>query len=267
MPSHASPWRIVAFVLLGAALLTLWQRRGALEVDAPGLFLARLQAPFTRAAGRLEGFCLSFQGWRELPEENRRLRQRLAHAEARAQAQAAISEENRRLTALLGLRASSWPAGLAARVAARDPMSWHAQVVLDKGSLDGVEQDRVAVAPEGLVGRVSAVGSRSCRVRLILDRQAAVPARLVRSGALGVVYGEDGFNCVMKYLSHDVQVQEGEWVVTSGLGEVYPPNLPLGRVSRQYGRTEALFQSVQVRPAVDFGRLQEALIVEKARGG
>ena len=64
----------------------------------------------------------------------------------------------------------------------------------------------------------------------------------------------------MKYIDHDVEVAEGDLVVTSGLGEIYPAEVVVGRVKRSLGRTEALFQSVQVQPTVDFGALREVLV-------
>jgi cell shape-determining protein MreC len=54
-------------------------------------------------------------------------------------------------------------------------------------------------------------------------------------------------------------------VLTSGLGDVYPRGLVVGRVVRNYGRTEALFQSVQVRPAAALGQLHEVLLVGKRK--
>lgn len=256
---------ILVFAGLGAVLV---YAQGALGFDGgeAGLALARFQGPVTRSAA---GLTLDLQGltrWRELPEENQRLRAEVARLEAERDRLLALQYENDRLTGLLNLRAQRFEGGFPARVSARDPNLWYSQVVLDRGTRDGVRRNMVAVSPAGLVGKVSSVGNGACRVRLLLDSRLAVPAMLAESGALGVVYGEDGFTCVMKYVGHDVKIREGEAVVTSGLGDVYPGGVPLGRVTRTYGRTEALFQSVQVRPTVDFGALQEALIVEKPPG-
>jgi rod shape-determining protein MreC len=166
----------------------------------------------------------------------------------------------------LKLRKEHHPQALTARVAARDPNLWNLQMVLDRGSLDGVHRDMVVVAPQGLVGRVFQVGPKACRVRLLLDPRSAIPAVLADSGALGIVYGHDAQTCTMKFIAHDVPIREGELVMTSGLGEVYPRGIPLGRVIRRLGRTEALFQSVQVRSEVEFRALREALLLSRNRG-
>ncbi|MEW6282725.1 MAG: rod shape-determining protein MreC, partial [Candidatus Eremiobacterota bacterium] len=133
----------------------------------------------------------------------------------------------------------------------------------DRGGEDGVAADMVAVSSQGLVGRIYAVSPGASRVRFILDPRSAVPVMLEKSGAVGVLYGQGGYYCTVQFLDHSVEVQEGEGVLTSGMGNVYPRGLLVGRVVRNYGRTEALFQSVQVRPAVDFGRLHEVMLLTR----
>jgi rod shape-determining protein MreC len=203
--------------------------------------------------------------WPSLHQEVARLRTENARLQAENATLAACQADNRRLEALLDLRPRLPGPSLAARVAARDPACWYSQVVLDVGSAQGVRTDMIAVAPEGLVGKVFAVASQGCRVRLLLDPASAVPVTLASSGAVGILYGQGDSTCIVKYIDHDARVQEGEAVLTSGLGEIYPPRLVVGRVSRVLGRTEALFQAVQVRPAVDFGSLREVLVVGRAR--
>lgn len=259
--------RLLSLVLLLAllgGLLVVAQRMAGLSGGEAGLALAGLQAPLAQGTGEWGQALRDLGRFRSLSQENRSLRDEVARLEVERQRLLALQYENDRLESLLGLRTSSFPAGLAARVAARDPNQWNSQLVFDRGSRDGVQRNRVVVASSGLVGKVISVSPSACRVRLVLDPGTAVPAMLAESGALGVVYGEDGFSCVMKFIDHDVKIREGELVLTSGLGDLYPAGIPLGRVSRGYGRTEALFQSVQVRPTVDFGNLRQALIVSKS---
>lgn len=239
------------------------QRLFGLPGGEAGLAVAGLQAPLAQGAMSWSESLQDIGNFRHLSLENQALRQQVAQLEVERQRLLALQYDNDRLSSLLGLKSSSFPQGVPARVAARDPNLWYSQMVFDRGTQDGVQRNRVVVASSGLVGKVISVSPSASRVRLVLDSGTAVPAMLAESGALGVVYGEDGFSCVMKFIDHDVKVREGELVLTSGLGDLYPGGVPIGRVSREYGRTEALFQSVQVRPTVDFGTLREALIVAK----
>lgn len=254
---------VLFLALLGGGLVFV-QRLLGLQGGEAGLVVAGIQAPLAQGATSWSESLRDLGNFRALSAENSALRQQVAALEVERQRLLALQYENDRLGSLLDLRKSSFPNGLPARVAARDPNLWYSQMVFDRGSSDGVQRNRVVVASSGLVGKVISVSSNASRVRLVLDSGTAVPAMLAESGALGVVYGEDGFSCVMKFIDHDVKVREGELVLTSGLGDLYPGGIPIGRVSRAYGRTEALFQSVQVRPTVDFGSVREALIVAKS---
>lgn len=256
----------LGILVLSGILLGLQHWTGS-EGGRLGLHLASLEAPLAEGASRWSDRVRDLGRLGELSDQNGALQAEVARLQVDQERLRVVQAENDRLRALLGLKASSFPTGIAARVSARDPNLWYSQILLDRGSRDGVRPNTVVVAPDGLVGKVTSVGPHGSWVRLLLDARTAVPAMLAGTGALGVVYGEDGFTCVMKFIDHDVRIQEGELVLTSGLGDLYPAGVPLGRVGRQYGRTEALFQSVQVHPSVDFGALREALIVEKRSGG
>ncbi len=247
-----------------AAVLVFAQLRLGWSGGALGMRIAPYQAPVLQFGHDLgAGLGSVFQS--RLARENDELRKRVLELEANEVRSRAIDDENQRLTSLLELQEDQLKDGIAARVAARDPSSWFSEVVVDKGELDGVDDQTVAVVPQGVVGRVVAVAEHSARVRFVLDPESAVPVMLEASHAVGILYGESGYTCTVRFLDHSVEVKEGELVLTSGLGDVYPRGLVVGRVVRNYGRTEALYQSVQVRPACEFGRLHEVLLVGKRK--
>lgn len=246
--------RIALALAIGLVLLFLGLPGGQL-----GLAVAPWQGGLAQAAGSVG----ELGNLPQLAQENQELRDQVGALRAENARLQAAGQENERLAGLLNLREQRFPEGLAARVVARDPSSWFAQVAVDRGSEDGVGTETVAVSPEGLVGRVSQLATRSCRVKLLVAAGSAVPVMLARTGAVGILYGDGGYTCQIKFVSHDVDVQEGEEVLTSGLGQVYPGGLLVGRVIRNYGRTEALFQSLEVQPAVDFGRLRQVLLVRR----
>lgn len=246
--------RLALALSLGLLLLVLGTQGGQL-----GLFLAPWQGGLTQAGGSVGELARMPQ----LAQENEQLREQVGALAAENARLQAAGQENERLTGLLNLRDQSFRDGLAARVVARDPSGWFTQVAVDRGSEDAVTTETVAVSAEGLVGRVSQFSPHSSRVKLLVAAGSAVPVMLARTGAVGILYGDGGYTCQIKFVSHDVEVKEGEEVLTSGLGQVYPGGLLVGRVIRNYGRTEALFQSLEVRPAVDFGRLRHVLLVTR----
>lgn len=263
-----SRFLVAAGLLLAfAAGLLAVQKAAGLDGGEAALYLAPVQAPLARITASWDQWLGDLRDFQNRADRNRVLEAENTRLRQENERLAGLEKENQRLGALLKLQDKSHPESLAARVAARDPNLWNAQVILDRGSQDGVTRDSVVVVPEGLVGRVIRVGPRSCQVRLLADPRTAVPAVLAGSGALGILYGHDGRTCTMKFIEHDVPIREGELVLTSGLGEVYPPGIPLGRVTRRLGRTEALFQSIQVRPEVEFGALRQALVLGRSRKG
>jgi len=182
--------------------------------------------------------------------------------------------ELERLRLLLGFKTSNPQYELlAAKVIARNFSNWFSTLTVDAGSEDGVAKNMVVITPQGVVGRISAVGPHSSEVLLITDPQGPAGAVvLVQDTRIpGVVEGlGNGTGMLrMRHIPYDADVQEGQAVVTSGLGAVFPPGLPIGRVQRveREGELSALQQHALIAPAVDFNRLEEVLIITRTVGG
>lgn len=172
-------------------------------------------------------------------------------------------EENKRLRKLLNLSRVEQGKVIAAEVIARDPDNWFQTIKVNKGYKHGVSKNMAAITPEGIVGRVVDASPYTARIRLIFNEKSAVPAQIVSSGELGVVYGEGKNTCVMKYVAAEAEVKRGDQVITSRLSRIYPPGKIIGKVTRVYGRDQVLYQAVQVKPAVEFGNLEYMLLVGK----
>jgi len=135
-------------------------------------------------------------------------------------------------------------------------------VTIDRGSVDGVVADMAVVAPAGIVGRVIApVGRRAARVQLIIDRNAAAGATTERTRAGGMVVGADANPPLrLELVSNLNDVKAGDAVVASGVDGIYPKGYLIGRI--EYAtRGSGLYQTINVRPAVDFSSLEEVLVV------
>src|SRR4051794_29565622 len=150
------------------------------------------------------------------------------------------------------------------RVTARAPNLFYARVTIDKGTSAGVRVDQPVVNGDGLVGRVSQVTRGYSVVTLISDDEFAAGARtLGRSSRQGTV--EASINrpgdLDLKILSNPAAVHTGDRVITDGstdarLRSYFPPNIPIGRVSRIDLGDGDLDRRIHVRPAVDLGNLQ-----------
>ena len=113
----------------------------------------------------------------------------------------------------------------------------------------------------GLVGRISEVGPRTAKVRLLTDTESAVAALLQTTRGTGLVIGEPDGSLRMKFIPQEEEVSVGDIVLTSGLGGLMPKGLVIGQVTEVQQKMYETFQTATVRPAVDFARLELALVL------
>jgi rod shape-determining protein MreC len=111
------------------------------------------------------------------------------------------------------------------------------------------------------VGRISQVGPRTSTVQLLTDRDSAVAALLQTSRVTGLVVGQPDGTLHMEYIPQEESIDVGDVVLTSGLGGFMPKGLVIGQVTEVQKMDYELFQTAIVRPAVDFSRLEMALVI------
>ena len=148
-----------------------------------------------------------------------------------------------------------------ARAIGRDPSNYLRYLTIDAGEAQGVEKGMPVIVPRGLVGRVQSVGRNWAKVLLITDPRSSVSALIQTSRATGQVQGLVSGDLAMRYISQEEVVNEGEIVLTSGLGGNFPKGLVIGQVIGVEQRDSGLFQQAIVRPTVDFDRLEMVLVV------
>ena len=189
---------------------------------------------------------------------------------------AAAARENDQLRGLLNLdkaRGLSDEGPVAARVIGQDPSVWWSQVLINKGTGDGVLPNHPVVSPEGLVGVVSTATSNSAIVTLLTDHRTAVGARVAESGVGGVIEVEAGRpnDLVMRFTTRNDEVTPGQTVITAGtqsrtdrVTSLYPPRIPIGRVTR-VDDPASDDQLVHVRPFANMRRLDFVQVLTRTR--
>ena len=178
--------------------------------------------------------------------------------------------ENARLKALLGYKQEKTQFDLvAARVIGRDYATWSGVIVIDRGTASGVHENMPVVTEKGLVGVVIEAAPYSSKVQLILDPRAAVGTLVQRqeSRVAGIVEG-DPANALMprmKNIPKSADVVEGDVVVTSGYGGVYPKGVLVGTVKALKNDEGGLLKYAVLEPAVDFQRLEDVVVIVASR--
>jgi rod shape-determining protein MreC len=117
------------------------------------------------------------------------------------------------------------------------------------------------VTDQGLVGRIDAVSPSASRVQLVTDAGSAVNVRLQSSQKEAILNGSVTGDLTMEMIPQDLQIPQGEVVLTSGLGGSYPANLFIGQVVSVRQQENALFQSAAIQAVVDFSSLKAVLVI------
>jgi rod shape-determining protein MreC len=194
--------------------------------------------------------------------ENRALRKQVQELEARITDYQELKAADKRLRRLLGFRNDVELPTVAAQVIGEDSTGWFHTLLIDKGQTHGIRGGMPVVVPDGIVGQTLECADRTSKVLLIVDRNSAVDIMIQRSRTRGILEGTGKRDiCVLKYVTRTADAQEGDRVITSGLGGIYPKGLLVGRVISLHKEGYGLFQKIEVAPQVDFDRLEEVLVV------
>ena len=183
----------------------------------------------------------------------------------------ALQEENDRLRNLLELRQRKFSESITAEVIAHDVRDWFYSVVINKGRRDDIQLSAAVVSgtahKPALVGRVVEVDESTSKVLLITDPVSAVSVSVGPSQDHGLMEGQNKPSVVVRYLPRRSKVKKGDEVKTVGFGGVFPPGVPVGKVTSVRTTPDEFFKEALVQPYLDFGSMQEVLILERKELG
>jgi rod shape-determining protein MreC len=268
---------VVALVSISLAVITLDYRGGetgplAGVGSAAKAFMAPMQQAVTAITEPVRDFFRGLANLPSLADENERLREDLAQAQALLQAEAFDQAQYEGLLDLLELsQALDPPAVTAATVIANGVSNFEYSITIDKGSDDGLEVDQPVATGSSdasmLVGRVVDVTSSSAEVRLLIDREFAVAATIEGTREAGLVEGQGANDLRMSFVTPGTLLEGGASVFTQGYvvdgqAGLYPPGMLIGQVSRLVPAENVTQEFVEVRPAVDFETLQFVLVLQ-----
>jgi rod shape-determining protein MreC len=207
-----------------------------------------------------------FGSLREAQAAEDAARESLVRLVARADQADRLAAENARLRALLELRPSLTIRSVPAEVLRESADLFSRRVVIDRGRTHGVMSGAPVIDDRGVLGQVTRVFPLNAEVTLLTDRDAAIPVLNTRTGVRGAAFGgvDGGANPGMewRYVAADADIQEGDLLTTSGLDGVYPPGLPVARVTSIERRAESGFARVRLTPTAPAERVRHVLVLE-----
>lgn len=196
---------------------------------------------------------------RDVQQQNDALRREVQTLQVRLQEERAQAQRTESLRQLLELRQRSGLSTVAAEIIAAGANPEFRDMTIDKGSSDGLRPDMAVISPAGVVGRVILPSARAAKVQMLVDRNAAAGALIERTRVQGIVIGQ-GDSLRMEFVPGTADVKPGDLVVTSGIDRIYPKGFVIGTVER-VERGPGTYHEITVRPAVDFSRLEDVLVV------
>ncbi len=204
--------------------------------------------------------------------ENTALKKEVQQLRAGLAQELTTQSDNDKLRAMLKFQKDyPFPKGVtlvAARVVASSTSAWYSTATINAGSSDGVKVHDPVVNGQGLVGRVTKVNANAAQVMLVTDQQSFVGAMIepgdATGNAQGIVSGSVTGDVTLEYVDKTEKVKVGQYVVTSGRnGSVFVSGIPIGVVESVGTQDVELYQSIAIKPFVDFRRLDIVQVVTR----
>lgn len=245
-----------AIMLLGKAdtLVVERARSSVVDVVAPVMdALSRPIATVSEGVDRVENFFSVYSENAQLREQNARLLEWQSAA-------LALAAENSTFRKMLNFVPERGASFAAARVIGDSGGVFVRSVLINGGTVDGIQKGDAVVNGDGLIGRVAESGRRSGRVLLLSDLNSRIPVVGEKSRVRAILAGDNSPLPRLDFLPPNARLAVGDRIVTSGHGGVFPAGLPVGRIS-SIGDG-----GVRVEPFADFYRLEYVRIITEFPG-
>lgn len=198
----------------------------------------------------------------DLQEQNQSLETEVLVLRRKLQQMASLTAENTSLRQLLNSADTIEDQVLVAELIGVSPNPLKHKVIINRGSRDKVYLGQPVVDAYGLVGQVVEVGKKTSMVLLITDSSHALPVQINRNGMRLVAEGQGNlFELRLRFISSTMDIQEGDLLVTSGLGQRFPPRYPVAIVEAVQYDPGRPFATVTAKPMAELNRNRHVLLV------
>jgi rod shape-determining protein MreC len=166
----------------------------------------------------------------------------------------------KRLRALLGYSEQFTMPTTMAEAVMLDTSGRFKSIIIDRGSDSGIQLNDAVVNANGLIGRVVLTTKDMAKVQLVTDSNSSVGVLIERTRRQGVLRGDGSGGAQLFDIPSLADVQQGDSVVTAGIDGIYPKGIAVGVIVRAE-KGQDLFKNIVVRPSVDFGSIEEVIIL------
>ncbi|OQB55065.1 MAG: Cell shape-determining protein MreC [Deltaproteobacteria bacterium ADurb.Bin151] len=196
-----------------------------------------------------------------LEEENRKLNKTINALQEELNLYKEGNLEAQRLKKLLSLQDTYPHRFIASRVIGKELSMISKTLWIDKGEKDGLVSGMPVLVSTGLIGRLTDVTWHSSKVLLLVDENSNVDVLIQRTRVQGIARGAGSRGCVLRYVPKIQDVKAGDVVVTSGLSNLFPKGLLVGKVSYVNRVDAGLFSKIYVAPFADLASVEEVMVL------
>ncbi|MEI2415278.1 rod shape-determining protein MreC [Orrella sp. JC864] len=189
-------------------------------------------------------------------------RQRIELAQVATHA-AQLAAENAQLRRLLGVADTAAQKAVVVEVLYEPPSAFNRRLVFNKGSSSGLAPGMPVIDEGGVVGQIVRVTPMTAEAAMLTDEQVSIPVQLLRNGLRLIAFGGHVQGKVeVRYLTADADVREGDTLVTSGVGGLFPAGLPVARIETVERDTASGFARALAEPLAHPERYRHFLVLQ-----
>jgi len=199
---------------------------------------------------------------KNLQLENSRLRTESLLTQAKLQSYASLEAENSRLRTMLEARSRVQAQARVAEIMSVSANPFRHVIVVDKGTTDNVFAGQALIDADGVVGQVIEAGVVSSQCLLISDPGHDLPVEVNRNGLRTIARGTGEYDLLyLPFLPNNTDIEQGDLLVTSGLGGSFPAGYPVAVVETVTRLPQEPFASVTARPLAALNQVREVMLV------
>jgi len=198
-------------------------------------------------------------------QENESLQRRRIELAQISSHAAQLATENTQLRRLLGIVDSTAQPAVVVQVLYEPPSTFNRRLIFNKGSFAGIAPGMPVIDENGVVGQVVRVTPKTSEAAMVTDERVSIPVQLLRNGLRLIAFGGNTPGLIeVRYLDANADIREGDMLITSGLGGLFPPGLPVAQISAVERDTASGFARVVGKPLAHPERYRHFLVLRVA---
>lgn len=258
---------VLSVAFLGVIIYTINNEEKGAVSSGVGSAINPLQKVVYSINNKIKGTLDFFLNFSEVKNENYELTKENIELQNKLLEYDTLKEENDRLREVLNFKNSKNDYSyMGCNIIGYSGESYSDGYIIDKGENDGILKGMVVISDKGLVGQVTSTGTNWAIVESLLNENIAISVKVNSTGeTAGILKGyvtrsNSGLTKITN-LSLDSEIKEGDVIVTSGLGQVYPKDIRIGEVVSIESDEIKVMKTAIVKPYVNFDKLENLFVI------